>query len=109
MNQVRGYNPDKMARRRRQRLAQHGVIALHGLALLWPARVLDATTASAHEAICRFGDGDAWRRALGLGSVGEQNTRESIFAAMQRKETFGTARTHPRYACSVAGTSNRTF
>ena len=91
MQETRGYNPYKF-----------GVVGAsdsHNTAVAYTAIELfrrpRAHWTPRRSALEREERRPAWMRLLspsGLGGVwAEENTRESIFAAMQRKETFGTS------------------
>ena len=91
MQQARGYNPYKM-----------GVVGAsdsHNTVISYTASnffgqhgAMDASPKVRMEAQVESGMATLETGPSGLGGVwAEQNTRESIFAAMQRKETFGTS------------------
>ena len=91
MQDNRGYNPYKMgvvgasdSHDTASGYSQHNYFGGHGL--------LDATPEMRLSGKKEAGMNMAFLSTAGLGGVwAEENTRESIFAAMQRKETFGTS------------------
>ena len=85
--------PVQVRRRRRQRLAQHRRRLQRNRTIFGGHGLLDATPQARLSGKKDAGTDDGSCSApSGLGGVwAEENTRESIFAAMQRKETFGTS------------------
>ena len=94
MQEGRGYNPYKMgvmgagdSHNTATAYAQDNFFGDHGLVDATPAIRLSGTVPSGME-VLKTG-------TSGLGGVwAEENTRESLFAAMQRREVFGTSGPH---------------
>ena len=105
MQEARGYNPYKFGVVGAS--DSHDTAVAYNAATFFGAHgLLDATAQARLGGAETAGLANDQISVSGLGGVwAEENTRESIFAAMQRKETFGTSARASRYACSAAGPS----
>ena len=91
MQQSRGYNPYKMGVVGASD-SHNTVISYTASSFFGQHASLDATPQTRMKATVDSGMATLETGTSGLGGVwAEENTRESIFAAMQRKETFGTS------------------